>query len=179
MPFFLQRKQLLSRPSAHPVHLKKDYTSVKMLLSALKYDGYGREVIGDFKIVSFLMGLQSRFPKFPCFHCLWDSRDTKAHHHRKDRPQRTEFPVRKSNVKWEPLIKPQKLEQLLIKLGLVIKQFVTALDMESVAFKYQQGPFPKLPETNVKAGIFIGPQIKKLLECDEFANLLNRTKKTA
>ena len=34
---------------AHSVQLKEDYTSVKMLLSALKYDDYGWEVIGDFK----------------------------------------------------------------------------------------------------------------------------------
>ena len=43
-------------PMAHSVHLKEDYTSVKML-PALKYDDYGCEVIGDFKLVSFLMGL--------------------------------------------------------------------------------------------------------------------------
>ena len=42
---------------AHSVQLKEDYTSVKMLLSALKYDDYGWEVIGDFKMVSFLSGL--------------------------------------------------------------------------------------------------------------------------
>jgi len=34
-------------------------------------------------------------------------------------------------------------------------------------------------EAKVKAGIFVGPQIKKIIECDEFANLLNRTEKTA
>ena len=73
-----------SLPMAHSVHLKEDYTSVKMLLSALKYDDYGWEVIGDFKIVSFLMGLQGGFTKFPCFLCLWDSRDTKAHYRTKD-----------------------------------------------------------------------------------------------
>ena len=57
-----------SLPMAHSVHLKEDYTSVKMLLGALKYDDYGWEVISDFKIVliSFLMGLQG-FTKFPLF----------------------------------------------------------------------------------------------------------------
>src|SRR6218665_2933909 len=39
-----------SLPMAHSVHLKEDYTSVKMLLSALKYDDYRWEVIGDFKM---------------------------------------------------------------------------------------------------------------------------------
>ena len=60
-----------SLPMAHSVHLKEDYTSIKMLLSALKFDDYGWEVIGDFKMVSFLMGLQGGFTKFTCFLCLW------------------------------------------------------------------------------------------------------------
>ena len=59
-----------SIPMAHSVHLKEDNTSVKMLLSALKYDDYGWEVIEDFKMVSLLMGLQGGFTKFPCFFCL-------------------------------------------------------------------------------------------------------------
>ena len=62
------------------------------------------------------------------------------------------------------------------KLGL-IKQFVTALDKELAAFKYLQVLFPKLSKAKVKAGIFIGPQIKKIIECDEFAKLLNKKQK--
>ena len=137
-------------PMVHSVHLKEDYTSVKMLLSALMYDGYGWEVIEDLKMVSFLMGLQGGFTKFTCFLCLWDNRDTTAHYHRKEEPQRTDFSVGKSNVKWEPLIEPQKvlMPPLHIKLGL-IKQFFTALDKESAAFKYLQVLFPKLPEAKV------------------------------
>ena len=59
----------LSLPMAHSLHLKEDYTSAKMLLSALKCDDYRWEV----KMVSFHMGLQSGFTKFPCFLCLHDS----------------------------------------------------------------------------------------------------------
>ena len=44
---------------------------------------------------------------------------------------------------------------------------------------YLQDLFPKLFEAKVKAGIFVGPQIKKIIECDEFAKLLNRKEKTA
>src|ERR1700743_2140370 len=52
-----------------------------------------------------------------------------------------------NNVKWEPLIDPRKVlvPPLHIKLGL-IKQFVTALDKESAAFKYLQDLFPQLSE---------------------------------
>src|SRR6218665_1422818 len=131
-------------------------------------------------MVSFLMGLQGCFTKFPCFLCLWDSGEIKAHYQRKDWPQWTVFSVGKSNVKWEPLIEPHKVLMpiLHIKLGLV-KQFVTALDKESAAFKYLQDRFPKLSKAKVNAGIFVGPQIKKIIKCDEFTNLLNRTEKTA
>ena len=78
---------------AHSVHLKEDYTSVKMFLSALKYDDYGWEVTGDFIMVLFLMALQGGFTKFPCILCLWISRDTTAHYHRKVWPHWTEFSV--------------------------------------------------------------------------------------
>ena len=105
---------------------------------------------------------------------------TLAHYHRKDWQQLTKFSVEKSNVKWEPLIEPQKMliPPLHIKLGL-IKQFLTALDKESAAFKYLEVLFPKLSVRKVKAGIFVGPQIKKIIECDEFAKLLNSKQKTA
>ena len=65
-----------------------------------------------------------------------------------------------------------------IKLDL-IKQFLTALDKEPAAFKYLQVLFPKLSVVKVKAGIFVGPQIKKIVECDEFAKLLSSKQKTA
>ncbi|XP_076371597.1 uncharacterized protein LOC143257152 [Tachypleus tridentatus] len=60
-------KEYTSLPLAHLVHLKEEYNSVKTLLEALKYDEYDWEVIGDFKLVVFLMGLQERFTKFPYF----------------------------------------------------------------------------------------------------------------
>ena len=65
-----------------------------------------------------------------------------------------------------------------IKLGL-IKQFVTALDKESAAFKYLQDLFPQLSEAKVNAGLFVGPQIKKIIECDEFAKKLSRKEEAA
>ncbi|KAL7834776.1 hypothetical protein SRHO_G00290230 [Serrasalmus rhombeus] len=169
-----------SLPVAHSVHLKEEYTSVKMLLGALKYDEYGWEVIGDFKMVSFLMGLQGGFTKYPFFICLWDSRDTKAHYHRRDWPQWTEFTVGKNNVNWEPLVDPRKvlMPPLQIKLGL-IKQFVRALDKESRAFNYLQDLFPKMSEAKIKAGVFVGPQIKNIIECSEFPKKLNRKERAA
>ena len=169
------RNKYPSLPLAHSVHLKEDYNNIKTLLDALKYDEYGWKVIGDFKMVAFLMGLQGGFTKFLCYLCIRDSRDTKAHYHRRDWPQRTEFSVMRNNVKWEPLVDPRKvlMPPLHIKLDLM-KQLVTALYKESAAFKYLQDFVPKLSEAKVKAGVFVGPQIKKILECNEFHSLVRR-----
>ena len=65
-----------------------------------------------------------------------------------------------------------------IKLGLM-KQFGTALDKESAAFEYLRDFFPKLSEAKVKAGVFVGPQIKKILECKEFPKMLTTKEKAA
>ncbi|XP_076036895.1 uncharacterized protein LOC143022524 [Oratosquilla oratoria] len=163
-----------SLPLAHSVN------SVKILLDALKYGEYCWEVIGDFKMLAFLMGLQGGFTKYPCYLCLWDSRDTVSHYLKRDWPQRTEFCVGKNNVKWEPLLDPKKVlfPPLHLKLGLM-KQFVRVLDKESPAFKFLQDVFPKLSAAKVEAGVFIGPQIKKVMECKEFPKKLTRTERAA
>ena len=126
------------------------------------------------------MGLQGCFTKFPRYLCLWNSRDTKEHYHRRDWPERNNFTVGSNNVKWEPLVDPKKvlMPPLHIKLGLM-KQFVTALDKESAAVKYLEEFFPKLSEAKVKAGIFVGPQIKKIVECQQFPNTLTEVQKAA
>jgi hypothetical protein len=172
--------RLPSLPLAHSVHLKEDYNNVKTLLTALKYEEYGWEVIGDFKMVTFLMGLQGGNTKFPCYLCLWDSRDTKSHYIRQEWPQRTDFSVGRNNVKWGSLVDPTKIlmPPLHIKLGLM-KQFVTALDKEKAAFKYLQSLFPRLSEAKVSAGVFVGPQIKKIIECSEFPKKLTKVQKAA
>jgi len=50
-------------------------------------------------------------------------------------------------------------------------QFVAALDKESAAFKHLQHLFPKLSEVKVKTGVFVGPQSKKVIECQKFSKL--------
>ena len=146
-----------------------NYTNVKTLLIALKSDQFNWQVIGDFRIVAFLVGLQGGFTKFPCYLCHRDSRDTIAHYHRRIWPKRTEYSVGYSNIKWDPLIDPTKilLPPLHINLGHV-KQFVKASDKNSDAYKHLQNFFTKISEAKIEAGIFVGPQIRKILDCNEF-----------
>ncbi|XP_034149862.1 uncharacterized protein LOC117594834 [Esox lucius] len=178
------KDMLLHNGNKYPVsspgslNLKEDYNSIKTLLDALKYDEYSWEVIGDLN-----GGIQKGWvsnavlPEFPCHLCLWD---TKAHYHRWDWPQWTEFSVGRNNIKWEQLGDPWKvlMPPRHIKLGLM-KQFVRALHKESAAFNYLLDIFPELFEAKVKAGVFVGPQIKKILVCSEFPKKLTSKEKEA
>ena len=142
--------------------LEENYTNVKTLVVALKCDQFNWQVIGDFRMVAFLVGLQGGFTKFPYYFCQWDSRYTTAHYHRRIWPKRTEYSVGYSNIKWNPLIDPIKmlLPPLHINLSL-IKQFVEALDKNSDAFKHRQNFFTEISKAKIEAGVFVGPQIRK------------------
>ena len=145
------------------MHLEENYTNVKSLLIALKCDQFNWQVIGDFRMVAFLVVLQDGFTRFPRYLCHWDSGNTIANYHRRIWPKRTEYSVGYSNIKWDPLIDSTKilLPPLHINLGL-IKQFVKALDKNSYAFKHLQNIFIKISEANIEAGIFVGPQMRKI-----------------
>ena len=92
-----------SIPITHSVHLKEGYENVKHLLRLVKYKEHDWEVIGDFKMIRFLTGLQGSFIKHPCFSCYWDSRATARHYETKDWPSRAGFVIDEKNVKWKPL----------------------------------------------------------------------------
>ena len=55
-----------------------------------------------------------------------------------------------------------------IKLGLM-KQFVKALNKDSTCFSYLCSVYPVLSSEKLKAGIFDGPQIRKLIKDEDFA----------
>ena len=63
------------------------------MLSALRYDQNNWEVIGNFKMVALLMGLQQGFTKFPCYLCLWDSRNTNFHYNKRNWPPRSSYDI--------------------------------------------------------------------------------------
>ena len=65
-----------------------------------------------------------------------------------------------------------------IKLGL-IKQFVKKLNPEGDAFKHIHELFPKLSEAKVKAGVFVGPQVKQLMKSAVFFEKLSVVERRA
>lgn len=81
-------------------------------------------------MINFLLGQQSGFTKYPCFLCMWDSRDTAQHYTKKDWPVPEELvPCRARNIINNPLVDEILFLPLHIKLGL-IKQFTKALDKD-------------------------------------------------
>ncbi|XP_076804943.1 uncharacterized protein LOC143448896 [Clavelina lepadiformis] len=115
-------------------------------------------------MVNFFLGQQSGYTKYPCFMCLWDSRAKTRHRVKKAWLTRENLEVGKANVIKEPLFQRKKiiLPPLYVRLGLM-KQFVKALYKDGDCFKYFCRCFPKLTTENLKAGIFDGPQIRKLI----------------
>ena len=169
-----------SIPVAYSVHLKENYENLEILLAAIKYSQHQWVVCGDLKIIGMLLGLQSGFTKFPCFLCLWDSRARDLHWDRKEWPVRTTMEPGHNNVTKKCLIRRENiiLPPLHIKLG-IMKQFVKALNKEGECFKYISSKFSFLSEAKITEGIFVGPQIRKLMKDETFENLMTNEERLA
>ncbi len=167
-------------PIGHSTILKESYESLKCLLDSVNYNLHQWRISGDFKMINLLVGLQSGNVKYPCFLCLWDSRDRHSHWIRKDWPKRSEWKVGSHNVINKSLVDLEKilLPPLHIKLGLM-KQFVKALNKDGNCYKYIKATFPNLSDAKTKEGVFVGPDIRKLMKDDEFEKSMTKTEKNA
>jgi hypothetical protein len=84
------------------------------------------------------------------------------------------------NVINPPLVLLEKiyLPPLHIKLGLM-KNFVKGVDKTSYGFEYVMNKFPNVTDTKIKAGIFMGPQIRDLMQDEQFDEDLNECERNA
>lgn len=139
---------------AYSTNLKDTYTTIEKILSAINYAKHQWQIIGDLKVSTILFGMQSGYTKYPCYLCEWDSR-AKNKYEKTVWPSRTEFQIGKKNVLNTPLVRPETvlLPPLHLKMGFM-KQLVKALPVESEAFQYLKGLFPKLSDAKVKEGTF-------------------------
>ena len=160
--------------------MKEDYENVKQLFIKINYAEFKWYVCGDFKMLGFLLDLQSGYTKYSCFLCLWNSRADGEHYEKIHWPTREELTPGMYDVIREPLICREKvlLLPLHIRLGLV-KQFVKALDFEGEVFQEICSMLPKLSEAKIKGGIFVGPQINIMLKSKTLEEKLNETEKEA
>ena len=163
-----------SIPLGHAVHMKETYENMQFLLTCIKYHNYGWCICDDFKVIGLLLGMQPGYTKHCCFLCEWNSRARKSHCEVKDWPARQQLVPGQKSVSHQSLVDPTKilLPPLHIKLGLM-KNFVKGLDREGDGFKYLRTKFPRISEAKVKEGIFLGPQIREVMNDKDFENHLN------
>ena len=121
--------------------------------------------------VSVKMG----YTKHMCFLCLWDSRDDANHYTKTYWPPREQSVVGRFNVKHAPLINPQKvyLPPLQIKLG-TYEEFCESDGSAGGRIPVVRKVFSsKKSDTKIKAGVFVGPDIRNLMKDETFEQHLN------
>lgn len=127
-----------------------------------------------------LLGQQSGYTKMPCFICEWDSRARDKHWKKTDWPKRKTIQPGSQNIINVPLVQRSKilLPPLHIKLGLM-KQITKALPKYGDCFQYLVTRFSKVSYEKLKQGIFVGPQIRKLMKDKLFESTMNPVEKRA
>ena len=148
---------------------------MKILLDLLEYPKYTSKICSDLKVVSLLLGLQLSYTKHMCFLCLWDSRQDNSHHAVNVWPPRQSSQIRKHNVQHQPLVSSAHVlfPPLHIKLGLM-KNFVKVMDRDGDGFEFLKDFFgAEKTDAKLKAGVFVGPEIRKLMQNKEFGARLS------
>ena len=153
-----------SIPIGHSTTLKEKHQPIKEVIEKINYAAHNWTICVDLKMVNFLLGQQSGYTKYPCFLCLWDSR-----------AKLEQMRVDENNVLCEQLVPRDRIifPPLHIKLGLM-KQFVKALNKEGTCFQYICKTFPGLTIEKLKAGVFHGPDIRKLIQDENFVTSMNQ-----
>jgi len=153
---------------------------MKLLLGKNKYDDFKWNLCGDIKVVALLLGTQLGYTKYCCFLCKWDSRDKNNHYVNKLWPKCTSLTPWDKNVVIPPLVLPEKiyLAHLHINLGLM-KNSVKGMDKTDRVFEYVRNNFPNANDEKIKEGIFIGPQIRELIQDKRFDDDLIETERNA
>ena len=65
--------------TGYSVTTKGNYEAIKKVLELICYDDRKWIICVNYKVVNFLLRLQSGYTKFPYFLCLWDSRAKDKH----------------------------------------------------------------------------------------------------
>jgi len=173
-------KRFPSVPLAHAADMKESYESMKLLLGKIKYDEFKWKLCGDLKVVALLLGMQLGYTNYCCYLCEWNSRDKKNHYVNILWPKRTSLTSGEENVVKLSLVLRENifLPPLHIKLGLM-KNFVKGMDKTCCGFEYVWNKFPNESDAKIKEGIFIGPQIRELMQGKQFDEDVNETERNA
>jgi hypothetical protein len=158
---------LPSVPVAYCKRLPEKYENMQIILNLIKYEQYKWEVIVDFKLINILTGLMAAASKYPCVHCLWDSKYAGSDKYTKTNwPERSNEINRKYNVVRAPLVPPAKIlmPPLHIKIGLTTQLFKKIYQQNTEVIKVLKTMFPNLSDAKLKAGVYDGPQIREMFK---------------
>lgn len=161
-----------SIPVGYAKNVKENYESMQKILKCIDYDQHGWKICADLKIVAILSGLQGGNTKYPCFLCLWDSRDRKNHYTQRIWPLRDENTPSGYNIINVPLIPRDRiiLPPLHIKLGLWTN-FAKKLPPNGPAMQHLKKKF-KISPAKIESGVLDGTQIRALYEDKAFDSSL-------
>lgn len=170
-----------SIPVAMAIGMKEEFDTMKSILDLIQYHKFKFKIVADLKVIALLMGLQSGYTKYPCFLCLWDSRTRDQHYVKDTCPNRSNYTPGQYNVKSFPLVARNRiiLPPLHIKLGLMTNFIKAIARTNQDAINFLDSMFPRLSRMKVQEGIFVGPQIRKILHSNEFEMHLNADQKKA
>jgi len=169
-----------SVPSAHAANIKESYESMKLLLRKIKYDEFKWNLCGDLMVLALLLGMQLGNTKYCCFLCERDRWDKNNHYVNKLWHKRTSLTPGEKNVVTLPLVFPEKnyLPTLHIKLDVMIN-FVKGTDKTGRGFQYVRNKFPNMSDAKIKEAIFIGLQIRELMQDKQFDEDLHEAERNA
>ena len=150
-------------PIAYSRKAKESYETLRCILNLVRYEEFLWKICADLKVTGILTGMQGGYTKFPCFLCLWDSRDREHHYNKDEWPLRNTRAPGEKNIKYEPLVPAQKivLPPLHVKLG-IFKNFVKSLKKDGEPVKILTEIFPRLSKAKLAEGVFVGPDLRKV-----------------
>ena len=127
-----------------------------------------------------LLGQQRGYTQYPYFLCEWDRRATDKQWDTVHWPEREQLQPGSKNISKVSFVDREKilLPPLHIKLGMM-KQFVKALDRNSLCFQYLCTKFSSLSHAKIREGVFEGPQIRKLMMDDNFTDTMTEIEEDA
>lgn len=163
---------------SYHLHRVLKFQCKAIVISYMNYDDHKYVIFVGLKMINSLLGQQGSNTKYSCILCLWNS-------HAKDFTQKT-WPEKRTvqigaeNIIHEQLVTRGKIvfRTLHIKFGLV-KQYINALDKEKDCFRCLCSSLAGLTEKKLKAGIFDGPQIRKMIRDEDFPTSVTNIEKRA
>ena len=128
---------------------------------------------------SHFLELQGGYTKHSCFLCLWNSRADEQHYLVKNWSARKDLTPGSHNVLNSSLIERSKILLPPLHIKLVLAKQFKALKRTSCAFRHIRQMFPSISEAKVKGGIFVRPQIRRMLASEELEEQLSDLERNA